>query len=440
MNFSNILKSRLVLVCLFLFAFTKDANAYLDPGSGNALVCLFLSLIGAFFYYLKSFFYRIVLKIKGEQYTQKLDEQVALFSEGKNYWYTYKPIVEKLIDKKIPFIYYTMDFEDPALRIDNKFMHSKYVGSGNRGFAKIGSLKTKLLITTTPNIGCPEYPLRRPSKVKKLCHVWHSICDSSCYHLGALDHYDVALTVGKWVEEPLRTIEQIRKIKTKEIIPVGLPYFDLLKSIYDRRITEQAEVKTFNSDQNNKPKVILLAPSWGAKSCLRTYGTEFIHKAIENGYQIILRPHPQTLKVEGEFLKKLQNEFKYTSQVKFDFNPDATDSMMKSDMMISDKSGVRFDYALIYEKPVLTLDVPATSLDEYEAILLGRLWGEDEAKFIGTKLQPNQKEQIMDSVEKTLQFKSEDIKMLRDNVLVNYGSSADKIVEWVKSEISEHNS
>jgi len=436
MNQLNIFKSRLVLFSLFLCAFTEDANAYLDPGSGNALVCLFLSLIGAFFYYLKSFFYKIVLRLKGEQHITKFDEQIALFSEGKNYWYTYKPIVEKLIENKIYFIYYTMDFEDPALKIDNEFMHSKYVGSGNRGFAKIGSLKTKLLITTTPNIGCLEYPLRKPSRVKKLCHVWHSICDSSCYHLGALDHYDVALTVGNWVEEPLRTVEKIRKIKTKEVIPVGLPYFDELKKIYDLRCNLNTSLKNSVLFDDNRSKVILLAPSWGTKSCLRTYGTEFIHKAIEKGYLIILRPHPQTLKVEGEFLKKLQNEFKDTSYLKFDFNPDATDSMMKSDMMISDKSGVRFDYAFIYEKPVLTLDVPATSLDEYEAILLGRLWGEDEAKLIGLKLLPHQKSQIMDAIEKTLRFKAEDIKMLRENVIVNYGSSADKIVEWVRSEIS----
>ncbi|MBQ9219653.1 CDP-glycerol glycerophosphotransferase family protein [Succinivibrio sp.] len=430
------MKSVLFIIGIFL---VNDAHAYLDPGSGNALVCLFLSLIGAFFYYLKSFFYRIVLKIKGEQYTQKLDEQIALFSEGKNYWYTYKPIVEKLIDKKIPFIYYTMDFEDPALRIDNEFMHSKYVGSGNRGFAKIGSLKTKLLITTTPNIGCPEYPLRKPSKVMKLCHIWHSICDSSCYHLGALDYYDVALTVGNWVEEPLRTVEQIRKIRAKEVIPVGLPYFDELKKIYDRRIKDKSEDKQSNSDLENKQKVLLLAPSWGAKSCLKTYGTDFIHKAIEKGYHIILRPHPQTVKVESDFLKKLQNEFKYTSQVEFDLNPDATDSMLKSDMMISDKSGVRFDYALIYEKPVLTLDVPATSLDEYEAILLGRLWGEDEAKLIGLKLQPNQKEQILEAINQTILFKASDIKKIRENVLVNYGYSTDRMVEWIETEIREKN-
>lgn len=430
----NSMKFFFFIIGIFL---VNDAHAYLDPGSGNALVCLFLSLIGAFFYYLKSFFYRIVFKIKGEQYTQKQDEQIALFSEGKNYWYTYKPVVEKLIEKKIPFIYYTMDFEDPALRIDNEFMHSKYVGSGNRGFAKIGSLKTMLLITTTPNIGCPEYPLRKPSKVKKLCHVWHSICDSSCYHLGALDHYDVALTVGGWVEEPLRTVEKIRKIKSKEVIPVGLPYFDELKKIYDRRSKEKTEELTLNSDIDNKQKVILLAPSWGNKSCLRTYGTEFIHKAIDQGYHIIMRPHPQTVKVESEFLKNLQNEFKFTSQVEFDFDPDATDSMLKSDMMISDKSGVRFDYALIYEKPVLTLDVPSTSLDEYEAILLGRLWGEDEAKLIGLKLQPNQKDQILESINKTLLFEASDIKKLRESVLVNYGYSADRIVEWIESEIRE---
>lgn len=43
-----------------LFAFTKDAYAYLDPGSGNAIICLLLSLAGAFVYYAKSLFYKFV--------------------------------------------------------------------------------------------------------------------------------------------------------------------------------------------------------------------------------------------------------------------------------------------------------------------------------------------------------------------------------------------
>lgn len=435
MNLSNILKSRLVLLCLFLFAFTRDANAYLDPGSGNAIIYLLLSLAGAFVYYAKSFFYKIVGIITGKNVKVDSEEKIAIFSEGKNYWLTYKPIVEELISQKISFIYYSMDIHDPALTIDNEYMHSKYIGSNNRAYAKVGALKTRILLTTTPNIGCPEYPLRKPAKVEKLCHVWHSISDSSVYHLGALDYYDVALTVGDWVETPLRQIEKIRKLNKKEIIAVGLPYFDELKKNHDEKIACYHNINSsadFNS--HSERKVILIAPSWGTKSCLRVYGTDFIKDALEQGFSVIYRPHPQSIKVENDFVQNVCAQFKSYKNFSFDSNPDGTESMMKSDMMISDKSGVRFDYAFLYEKPVLTLDFSSDLLDEYEAILLGRVWGEQESELIGVRLQPKEKDKIMDSIIQTLKFKGSEIKKLRESVLKNYGSSAEHIVYWIKSE------
>lgn len=432
MNFSNILKSRLVLVCLFLFAFTKDANAYLDPGSGNAIIYLLLSLAGALLYYLKSFFYKVISLLTGKKISHDKNEKVSIFSEGKNYWLTYKPIVEELISNKISFIYYTIDIDDPALLIDNEYMHSRYVGTGDRAFAKVGSLKTQIMITTTPNIGSPTYPLRRPGKVKKLCHVWHSICDSSCYHLGCLDNYDVALTVGYWVEESLRRVEKIRKLTPKSIIPVGLPYFDELKKNYDANFSDYTKQKKSNV---SKTKTILLAPSWGTKSCLRVYGTTFIRDALDAGYKIIYRPHPQSLKVEKDFVNKLISDFKDYQGFSFDNNPNATSSMMKSDMMISDKSGVRFDYAFIYEKPVLSLDFSTDLIDDYEAILLGRLWGDKESELIGIRLQPEDKNKIMEAIEKTLKFTGSEIKIFREQVLSNYGNSAQHIVKWIKKEI-----
>ncbi|MBE5918160.1 MAG: hypothetical protein E7273_15140 [Pseudobutyrivibrio ruminis] len=421
-----------LLLLISSYISLNEAHAYLDPGSGNAIISLLLSLAVAFVYYAKSFFYKLASIITGKNVKLDRDERIAIFSEGKNYWLTYKPIIEELISQKIPFIYYSMDIHDPALTIDNEFMHSKYIGSNNRAYAKVGALKTNILLTTTPNIGCPEYPLRRPAKVGKLCHVWHSISDSSVYHLGALDHYDVALTVGDWVETPLRQIEKIRKLNKKEIISVGLPYFDELKKNHDNQIS----LHKADSNSKKENKVLLVAPSWGTKNCLRVYGTDFIKQALDQGYAVIYRPHPQSIKVENDFVKNVCTQFKSFKNFSFDSNPDATESMMKSDMMISDKSGVRFDYAFLYEKPVLTLDFSTDLLDEYEAVLLGRVWGEAESALIGIHLQPNDKEKIMDSIKQTLEFKGNEIINLREKVLNNYGKSASSVVSWFKKEMN----
>ena len=129
-----------------LAALPLPAFAYLDPASGNALVYLAVSLFGAAAYFVKSAFYRTVAFFKGEKYVRTEDlADIVIFSEGKSYWLSYKPIIEALIEKKIHFRYLTMEVTDPALMIDNEFMHSKYVGEGAAGFARVARTKAPVM-------------------------------------------------------------------------------------------------------------------------------------------------------------------------------------------------------------------------------------------------------------------------------------------------------
>ena len=94
----------LVIYIFFVICFyiPSIAYAYLDPGTGNALIYVALSLIGAVFYFVKGFFYKII-KRKEEQSETLSDSKktekhhsIVLFNEGKSYWNTFKPVIEKL--------------------------------------------------------------------------------------------------------------------------------------------------------------------------------------------------------------------------------------------------------------------------------------------------------------------------------------------------------
>ena len=75
-----------ILFLLSTLLLPELAWAYLDPGSGNALLYLLISLFGAVTYFVKSFFYRCLSFIKGEKIEVKADDDLMIFSEGKNYW------------------------------------------------------------------------------------------------------------------------------------------------------------------------------------------------------------------------------------------------------------------------------------------------------------------------------------------------------------------
>lgn len=410
---------KLYFLCVSLLL-PNLAWAYLDPGSGNALVYLFISLFGAVSYFVKSAFWRVLSFLKGEKYEQMKETEIVIYSEGKNYWLTFKPIVKALIKRKVHFRYLTMDVRDPALEIDNEYMQSRFVGEDSAGFARIASTKAKVMLSTTPNIGCPGFPLPRPQKVECLAHVWHSICDTGFYHLGALDHYDVALTVGDWPVNSIRKIEQVREIKEKEVIPVGVPYLDSL-----------AKSVNLKQEKNHDNKTILVAPSWGTKNCLVVYGMEFLVELAQKGYNIIVRPHPQSFKVETDFISRLQEVLIPFSNCRIDDSTDGSTSMSEADLLISDKSSIRFDFAFLYERPVLTLDIPSTDLSQYEASIIGKLWEEEQATKIGIRLTVDEKELIVSSVEQALKLQSSDLVTIREKSLVNFAHAGEAVADWL---------
>ena len=343
--------------------------AYLDPGSGNALIYLLLSLAGTVVYFFKSSFYKIRQFVVGESSTPIKDSQsapaIVIFSEGKTYWYTFKGIVEELIKRNIPFSYLSMDVEDPGLTIDNPLMHNQYVGEGPSGFVRIANCKGKIFLATTPNIGNAGYPLPRPRNIKTMVHISHTVGDLSYLKLGSMDFYDVSMDIADWAGKRVRLVEEKRHLNKKECITVGLPYLD--------ELAKHVQIKKYNST----PPVILIAPSWGAKNSLKVHGTNFLFDLLNAGYHVILRPHPQSYKFDIELYEDLKTKLKSFRNIEFDYSMDSSDSMSKADLLISDSSSFRFDFAFLYKRPVITMLVPTDQLSSYEASVLGGPWETD---------------------------------------------------------------
>ncbi len=410
----------LLFICLL--GFPTNAYAYLDPGSGNALVYLFISLLGTFIYFAKNIVYKIIGKIRGEKHVNvmlsKEHENIVIFSEGKSYWFTFKPIVEAFIEKQVPFSYITIDINDPALTIDNPYMASKYLGDGSSAFAKAANKRAKLMLATTPNIGSENFPMPRPKHVECLAHIFHSVGDIATYQKGSLDYYDTALMVGDYMEESIRTLEKVRNLPAKECISLGLPYLDVL--------TKKVEKK----DGQSEPPTILVAPAWGEKGCFSLCGTEFVHDIAKAKYNIIIRPHPHSWKVEQDFIASLQEELRIYENIRFDDNPDGTDSLKQADLLISDKSGVRFDFALLYERPVITIDAPLRNIEQYEYADIRKCWEDSVAHELGAVIIPNQDFDILPSIEKALSMPTSQFQKFKEKYIMNFGTSGKAIAEW----------
>ena len=114
-----------------------------------------------------------------------------------------------------------------CLLIESEFMHSRYLLNNFIGIARWEKIEGQVLITTTPHIGSKGY-LKKPVGVRKLVHFFHSISDIGYYKKYSLDNYDDVLIAGPFQKASIREIEKIRNLKRKNLIEVGLPYFDEL--------------------------------------------------------------------------------------------------------------------------------------------------------------------------------------------------------------------
>lgn len=436
------MRKKLFVLYIFLiicFYVPSIAYAYLDPGTGNALIYVALSLLGAVFYFVKGFFYKVI-KRKEEQGGTLEDSKnseshhsIVIFNEGKAYWNTFKPIVEKLLEKNQPFTYYTMDIEDPCLTIANRLMDNRYIGDGNMAYSKIGHLSADIVLATTPNIGTKGYPIPRSKKIKKLVHVFHAFDDLATYYKGSLDYYDAVLLVGEFEIPLIRKLEELRNLPAKELVPAGLPYMDeLLKKA--KQNSDVAVNKSEKPSNNPEAVTVLLAPSWGEKGFLKTLGTDFIEQLAEKKFNLILRPHPQSLKVEAKLIRSIENKLKKYVNLKWDFNPDGTDSLKTADILISDTSAVRLDFALVYHKPFITIPsvFSQEAMQRFEIADLGFSWIEENIKAIGYTLQEGEIDRLDEVILNVLKEKSNtDILEFRDKHIYNLDNSGEVIAGYL---------
>ena len=75
---------------------------------------------------------------------------------------------------------------------------------------------------------------------------------------------------------------------------------------------------------------------------LKLFGSAPIKQLLGDGYEVIIRPHPQSYQSEPELYAKIKAELNMFEKLFWDDKPDNFFSLIKSDILISDMSGIIF--------------------------------------------------------------------------------------------------
>ncbi len=347
---------------------------YIDPGTGSMLFTILIGVIGAAVYSLRMLFIKLRYKISGGKADVSQESiPIAIYADDKRYFKIFEPVCREMDKRGMDVVYFTASEDDPAFDCHLDHLRVECIGKGNASFTRLNFLNATILLSTTP--GLEVYQWKRSKGVRYYVHLPHAASEITLYRMFGIDYYDAILLSGDYQVNDVRALEALRELPEKEIVTVGIPYMDEMA----KRLQEVGDVPAHE-------RTVLLAPSWGPSAIFSVYGKKILDVLLQTGYHIIVRPHPQSFTSEKEMLDELMTAYPDSDQLEWNRDTDNFDVLRRSDILISDFSGVIFDFTLIYDKPVIYTD-PQFDLSAYDAWWLKTpLWTTTALPRIGCQL------------------------------------------------------
>ena len=342
----------------------------------------------------------------------------VFYSEGINYKNYFIDIIDVLIKKyNFKITYVSSDEKDV---IDNVSVKNIFIGKGyiRTFFFSLVNCKNFILTLTDLN----NSYLKKSKLCEKYIYLFHSGISSHVgYTKKAFWNYDIILCNGEYHNEELQKMEKFYNLKKKELFKSGYPYLDYL-------------IKNKIKNNSDKIKHVLLAPTWinNNDNLFENYSFKIIQNLIKNGYQITLRPHPEHFKISLKNLNIINNEFSKFENFSLEDNISSLDSLFKSDLLITDHSGISLEYLLALKKPVIFVNSSKKiNNEEYSKIGLESIENKLRNHF-GYQIETKNLEKIIELIEKAEINgipKKNDLENFLNKNFYNHGKAAEKIAD-----------
>ena len=401
---------------------------YLDPGTGSLLLYAIVGITTTVLFALRGFWYSMRSKLfLGKKGAVKEMPDLVFQSEGGKYWQVFQPVLKALDKYDIKYGFVTPDKNDPVFTSGLKNVVAVCPGKELMTLSYMNRIKAKIVVSTTPQLDV--YMLKRSKHVEKYVHLFHAPADIGMYEMYAFDNYDVMLCTGSYQKEALRSIEKNRHEKAKELLDTGCTYYDSMLEELKKLPQKQDEGLT-----------VLYAPAWGERSSVVKYGTAVIDRLAEAGIRVIFRPHPQMYVSDKETIAAVEEKIKGNSLIELDRNRTAAASMARSHAMVTDISGVIFDYALLFEKPIFLVNAEY-NLGGYDVIDIdgGRVWDLDKSREITRIIKPEEIQNLASIVKSEMGNSDayrDKIRKIKNEELYNFGQAGEvaaaQLVEMLK--------
>lgn len=285
------------------------------------------------------------------------NKHLVFYSEKSGFYKYFENVIESLLkNTNITIHYVTNDPNDAIFRKAEEEPRIKayYIGP-KKIITFMMKMDADIVVMTTPDL--ETFYIKRSLVRKDIEYIYtfHGPTSTTmCVREGAYDHFDTIFCVGPHQVEEIRATEKLYGLPQKTLVPVGFGLIDNLCRMYDE-MEKTEHVK----------KQILLAPSWQEDNILEYCLDELLEGLIRKGNRVILRPHPEFIKRFPAKMDAIIAKYEGCDGDDFiietDFSSNRT--IWESDLLITDWSGIAYEFSYATKKPSLFINTPLKVLN-----------------------------------------------------------------------------
>lgn len=290
-----------------------------------------------------------------------INKHLVFYSESSGFYKYYEGIIRYIIEHTNVAIHYiTSDPKDQIFDISKSEDRIKtyYIGE-KKLITLMMKMDADIVVMTMPDL--ENYHIKRSYVRDDIEYIYipHGMDSlNMTMRTGSMDHYDTVFCVGKHQLEEIRKTEEIYGLPKKNLVKWGYCLLDEMRKNYQAL-----------GHKSNTRKTILIAPSWQPDNIVDSCLEEILESLCKADFYVTVRPHPQHVKHGSEQINHIRKKYESYSniQIQTDFSSNST--VFEADLLITDWSGIAYEYAYTTQKPVLFVNTPMKVMNpEYKKI------------------------------------------------------------------------
>ena len=210
-------------------------------------------------------------------------------------------------------------------------------------------LRHDIVLTTITALGHPRFP--KSQKVGNYSHLFHSLNSPLySYKKNSFTQFDTLHSTSDIMSNELEFMFPKSGNHDPTIYKSGYTRLTYLRKKFARIVEvsqkDPGEIK------------LTIAPTWGGQSIFEAQGIRSLHPFYEACDKLYLRPHPMTSATRK--WRKLVSEIakEDSSKVEVITNTSESETLLHSDYLVTDWSGIAMEFALATGRPSLYIDLP----------------------------------------------------------------------------------